>query len=89
MQWEAQKNLHTSMVNPFVKKLEDISYQNGAIGLKLNGAGGGGSATILTEVGTEQILKNKLLKRGFRPQSIKVDLHGVQSTKGDHDYHFG
>ncbi|MHA2130651.1 MAG: GHMP family kinase ATP-binding protein, partial [Promethearchaeota archaeon] len=40
MNWNAQKKLHRLMVNPLINKVEDIAMKNGAIGFKVNGAGG-------------------------------------------------
>ena len=57
--WEAQKSLHPLMINTVITKAEKVAKSNGALGFKCNGAGGGGSATILAERGSEyQIKKN-------------------------------
>jgi len=77
--WKAQKNLHSSMVNPIIKKIEKLAENHGAIGFKLNGAGGGGSATILAGIGSEYRLKRKLYKEGFQILPIKLNLKGVQT----------
>ncbi len=77
--WKAQKNLHPSMVNPIIKKIEKLAENHGAIGFKLNGAGGGGSATILAGIGSEYELKRKLYKEGFQILPIKLNLKGVQT----------
>ncbi|NVM34081.1 MAG: hypothetical protein HWN81_00700 [Candidatus Lokiarchaeota archaeon] len=77
--WKAQKNLHPSMVNPIIKKIEKLAENHGAIGFKLNGAGGGGSVTILAGIGSEYRLKRKLYKEGFQILPIKLNLKGVQT----------
>ncbi|MFX0001087.1 MAG: hypothetical protein ACFE88_13320, partial [Candidatus Hermodarchaeota archaeon] len=77
--WEAQKNLHPLMVNPIIKKVERIAKKFGAIGFKLNGAGGGGSATILAALGAQDKLKTKLKKLGFQILPIKLNFKGVQT----------
>ncbi|MFW9822178.1 MAG: hypothetical protein ACFFE4_04550 [Candidatus Thorarchaeota archaeon] len=77
--WKAQKDLHRLMTNPTIDKAEKISINNGAIGFKLNGAGGGGSATILSRVGKENTLKRKLTEAGYQILSTKIDLKGVQT----------
>ncbi|MFX1448311.1 MAG: hypothetical protein ACFFCG_09250, partial [Promethearchaeota archaeon] len=46
--WDAQKKLHPLMVNPVIMQVEKIAKSNGAIGFKCNGAGGGGTAIILS-----------------------------------------
>ena len=77
--WEAQKNLHSLMVNPVINKAEHIALNNGALGFKLNGAGGGGSASILADVGKEHLIKQKLIENGFQILPMKLDFLGVQT----------
>ena len=77
--WEAQKSLHPLMINPIVSKAEKIAKSNGAIGFKCNGAGGGGSATILAERGQEYKIKKKLIKNGYTILPCKLSFTGVKS----------
>lgn len=45
---EAQRNLHPDLVNPDAQRVIEIAQAHGALGWKVNGAGGaGGSLTIL------------------------------------------
>jgi D-glycero-alpha-D-manno-heptose-7-phosphate kinase len=77
--WKAQKNLHRLMTNPYIERAEKISIMNGATGFKLNGAGGGGSTTILAGIGSEYSLKRKLIEDGYQILPVKLDFHGVQT----------
>jgi len=77
--WDAQKSLHPLMTNPIVSKAEKIAKSNGAIGFKCNGAGGGGSATILAESGYEYQIKKKLIKNGYTILPCKLSFTGVRS----------
>jgi D-glycero-alpha-D-manno-heptose-7-phosphate kinase len=77
--WEAQKSLHDSMTNLTIDKAEQLAKENGAIGFKLNGAGGGGSATILARVGYEYRIKKKLVENGFKLLPVKLNFKGVQT----------
>jgi len=77
--WEAQKKLHTLMVNTLIKKAEHIAMDNGAIGFKLNGAGGGGSASIIADIGKEYSLRRQLSDAGFQLLPVKLDFMGVQT----------
>lgn len=46
---EAQRRLHPDPISPEHQRVIDIARQHGALGWKVNGAGGdGGSVTILT-----------------------------------------
>ena len=77
--WEAQKKLHPLMVNPLISKAEEISKNNGAIGFKCNGAGGGGTITILARRGHELLIKSKLLEKGYSIIPFKLCFNGVSS----------
>ena len=77
--WEAQKQLHHLMVNPTIKKAEQIATNNGAIGFKVNGAGGGGSVSIIAGIGKEYVLKQKLIENDFQILPVKLDFMGVQT----------
>lgn len=87
--WEAQKNLHPFMVNPLIKKAEYIAKKNGALGFKVNGAGGGGSATILADIKTINQLKKKFIEDDFQILSFNLDFKGVQtwSTGNNKKFH--
>ena len=77
--WEAQKKLHPLMVNPTIEKSEMIARENGAIGFKCNGAGGGGSATVLAERGNVNPLKKKLIENGYKILPCKLSFTGVRN----------
>jgi len=78
--WDAQKRLHPLMVNSSISNAEKISKDNGALGFKCNGAGGGGSATILAENGHENQIKEKLIEKGYTILPCKLCFKGVHST---------
>jgi D-glycero-alpha-D-manno-heptose-7-phosphate kinase len=75
--WEAQKDLHSLMTNNVIKKAEEIAHRHGALGFKCNGAGGGGSATILADIGREYQLKKELIDNGYTILPIKLCFDGV------------
>ena len=77
--WEAQKKLHHLMVNPAIKKVEEISISNGAIGFKCNGAGGGGTAIILAGRGHELKIRKELVEKGYSIIPFKLCFKGVSS----------
>ena len=77
--WDAQKRLHPLMVNPSITNAEKISKDNSALGFKCNGAGGGGSATILAEIGQENQIKEKLIEKGYTILPCKLCFKGVHS----------
>ncbi len=59
---EAQRDLHPDLVGPKHQTIIDLAARNGAIGWKVNGAGGfGGSVTILS--GTSQVDKRSMIRK--------------------------
>jgi galactokinase/mevalonate kinase-like predicted kinase len=79
--WDAQKNLHPLMTNESISKAEKIAKKNNALGFKCNGAGGGGSATILADPLRVYSLKNELIKNGYTLLPCKLCFDGVFSYK--------
>jgi D-glycero-alpha-D-manno-heptose-7-phosphate kinase len=77
--WEAQKNLHPLMVNDKIMKAEKISKKYSAYGFKCNGAGGGGSATILANPDHIFAFKNELIEEGYKILPCKLCFNGVFS----------
>ncbi|KON28807.1 hypothetical protein AC481_00100 [miscellaneous Crenarchaeota group archaeon SMTZ-80] len=77
--WNAQKKLHPLMVNPAIDNLEKIAKDNGAIGFKCNGAGGGGSAIILAGIDNKYNLSKNIIKAGYKLLPFKLDFDGVLS----------
>ena len=53
--------------------------ENGAIGFKCNGAGGGGSAVILAGVGSEYNLKKKIVENALTLLPCKLKMHGIET----------
>jgi len=47
--WAAQKRLHPDITTPEIEALHDAAFRVGALGFKANGAGGGGTVTILAD----------------------------------------
>jgi D-glycero-alpha-D-manno-heptose-7-phosphate kinase len=78
--WDAQKILHSLMSNPIIDKVEKIANSNNALGFKCNGAGGGGSAVILADIGKEFDIKQELIKNGFEILPFKLCFEGVHTS---------
>ena len=58
---EAQGNLHPELIGPDHQRIIDIAREQGAIGWKVNGAGGaGGSVTILSDA--DRTLKRAMIR---------------------------
>ena len=79
--WKAQKDLHPLMTTPLIKKAESISFKNNALGFKCNGAGGGGSITILSPIEEVYDLQKKFLKYNFTILPCKFCFENVKSVE--------
>lgn len=80
---EAQRDLNPSLVGPAHQQIIDIARTHGAIGWKVNGAGGaGGSVTILT--GPDHSAKRTTVaaieaaNAGYRNIPIRLARHGLR-----------
>lgn len=81
---EAQQALHEGLVNPTAAQLIDMARAHGALGWKVNGAGGdGGSVAIVTAEGTRDSLvtaaKQELPQLKFLPVRLSPGGVSVQS----------
>jgi D-glycero-alpha-D-manno-heptose-7-phosphate kinase len=81
--WDAQKQLHDKITNPDITQLERLAKNHDALGFKVNGAGGGGSAVILSSTGNEYDLKLDILKAGFEILPFRLNFNGLQVWQND------
>jgi len=80
--WANQKALHRSVTTERLDGLIELALENGALGAKATGAGGGGCLLCLAEDGAEHGLAQALSEAGARPIPFKFDWYGVHLTKG-------
>ncbi|MEK7404449.1 MAG: GHMP kinase [Acidobacteriota bacterium] len=73
---EAQANLHPALVGPHHQRIIEIARQHGALGWKVNGAGGaGGSVTLLS--GPDRTTKRAMLRdiEAANPNYTNIPIH--------------
>ena len=80
--WENQKKLHPSVTNSQIDALFDIALDNGAIGGKACGAGGGGCLVFFCMPDTEHLVRKKLEEAGGTIIDFGFDLEGLQIWEG-------
>jgi D-glycero-alpha-D-manno-heptose-7-phosphate kinase len=76
--WECQQKLHPAITNNRIQELEQLAMDCEAVGFKVNGAGGGGSAVIMAGAGKEYRLKKQLLDNQYIIFPCTFNFHGVQ-----------
>ncbi|MEW6607761.1 MAG: galactokinase [bacterium] len=75
--WETKKKLSNKITNPRFDELYDLAKENGALGGKISGAGGGGFFLFYTETKHTQ-LRNALTKAGLREMRYKFAFEGTK-----------
>lgn len=74
--WEHKKQRSPIMSNPQINKWYDIGLENGALGGKLIGAGGGGFLMFYTH--NPKQLKKSMVKEGLHEVRFKFDFEGTK-----------
>src|SRR5262249_30980709 len=77
--WRAQKDLHPDITTPDVQALHAAAVDAGAIGFKLNGAGGGGTATLLCRRNRDHLVRRAVEALGMQVLPAKIDFTGLRT----------
>ena len=77
--WCCKKRLSRKITDPQIDELYELAKENGAIGGKLLGAGGGGYLLFLCEFDKWHIVAEKLERAGGKIVGFTFDLRGMQS----------
>jgi D-glycero-alpha-D-manno-heptose-7-phosphate kinase len=78
--WIAKKKITTSMSNSRIDAWYDVALNNGALGGKLMGAGGGGFFLFMTKPERRKSLRKILEKAGLRYMPFAFDMEGAKVT---------
>lgn len=76
--WQAQKNLHPDITTPEIEALHKAAFQAGALGFKANGAGGGGTVTILVKRNHNTRVRRIAEEMGMQVLPALIDTTGLQ-----------
>ena len=82
--WEAQKGLHPEITTPEIEALHRAAGQAGAIGFKANGAGGGGTVTILVKRNHQPRVRRVAEDLGMMVLPSLIDTTGLQVWEVKH-----
>ncbi|MEK7217341.1 MAG: galactokinase, partial [Chloroflexota bacterium] len=75
--WQAKKRLSSRVSNPRFDEIYELAKQNGALGGKISGAGGGGFFVFYTE-NKHTELRQALLAVGLREMRYRFDYEGTK-----------
>jgi D-glycero-alpha-D-manno-heptose-7-phosphate kinase len=74
----AQRDLHAGISTERIDELELVAKRAGAIGFKINGAGGGGSVTLLCGCDNTREVESAVKAAGFRVLPCHLDARGLR-----------
>jgi D-glycero-alpha-D-manno-heptose-7-phosphate kinase len=81
--WAAQKRLHPDITTPEIEALHQAAFQCGALGFKANGAGGGGTVTILADRNRAHQIGQAAQELGMTVLPALIDTTGLQVWKAE------
>jgi len=76
--WTQQKRLHPSVTNEQIDRLFETANQNGAVGGKACGAGGGGCVVFQAAPDSEHLVRSALQKTGATIVDFDFDFSGLR-----------
>ena len=76
--WSAQKALHPDITNADIERLHERTFAAGAVGFKANGAGGGGTVTILAQRNKDHLVRRAVEELGMTVLPSKLDSSGLR-----------
>ncbi|MBD3182919.1 galactokinase, partial [Candidatus Poribacteria bacterium] len=74
---EHKKNLSRKITNPEFNRIYDLARENGALGGKITGAGGGGFFVFYTE-NSHNKLRKAMTEAGLREMRYRFDFEGTK-----------
>jgi D-glycero-alpha-D-manno-heptose-7-phosphate kinase len=75
---EAQKSLHPDIASAQSDEIEAKAKQAGALGFKINGAGGGGSICVFTETDRRREVEKAIKSAGYQLLDFHFDWEGLR-----------
>jgi len=81
--WEIKKRLSSKISSVRINEMYETAVQNGALGGKITGAGGGGFLLLFCQQGHQQKVRDALVAQGAREMGFEFDLQGAQVVAND------
>lgn len=81
--WEIKKRVSPKISNPRINEMYEAALQNGALGGKITGAGGGGFLLLYCQRQHQQDVRRALLQVGAREMGFEFDFQGAQVVADD------
>jgi len=81
--WEIKKRLSEKISNARINDMYEAALQNGALGGKITGAGGGGFLLLFCSSEHQQKVRDALIPMGAREMMFDFDFQGAQVVAND------
>ena len=81
--WEIKKRLSSKISNVRINELYESALQNGALGGKITGAGGGGFLLLFCQQPHQQKVREALVALGAQEMGFQFDFQGAQVVADD------
>lgn len=81
--WNAKKKISSKISNSRIDRLYQVARQNGALGGKITGAGGGGFLLLCCDPQCQSEVRRALSTEGVREMAFAVDGNGAQILAND------
>ena len=79
--WQYKKKFTGHITNPYIDSIYDSAKQNGAIGGKISGAGGGGYMFFICEYDRKYLVADSLQRHGAQIVNFNFDKNGLQTWR--------
>jgi len=81
--WMAKKKISSQISNSIIDNAYDAAIQNGALGGKVTGAGGGGFLLVFCEEEHQNNVRQALAEMGIREMGFELDFDGAHVVVND------
>jgi D-glycero-alpha-D-manno-heptose-7-phosphate kinase len=81
--WMAKKRVSSKISNSRIDALYELARQNGAVGGKITGAGGGGFLLLFCQAHHQEHLRHALAAEGVKEMTFNFDFQGAQVLVND------
>ncbi len=81
--WQAKKRVSKDISNSRIDQLYSLARENGALGGKITGAGGGGFLLLYCEPSQQEFVRSAMAAEGIHEMAFAFDFQGAQVIVND------
>ena len=81
--WQVKRRISSKISNARIDEMYEAALENGALGGKITGAGGGGFLLLFCPPGAQRHVREALAAKGAREMSFSFDSKGAQVVADD------